>query len=100
MGTLDVDPSRMKGDAEAFTTISDAADEITSYMRNALHLLGEFWGNDKVGDTFIAQWSPSVNGLLEAFTGVGSGMRLTAGGINDSADLYIRSNEVNTELAR
>lgn len=100
MSTLNVDTNQMTVDADGFSRISMVTGEISSYLRNALGLLGEFWGNDKVGSEFLAEWDPAVSGLLDTFAGLGDGMRVTAVGIVNSANLYKKSNIVNSELAR
>ena len=100
MDPLQVDTNQMTVDAESFARISTVTADISSYLRNALGLLGEFWGNDKVGSEFLAQWDPAVRGLLDTFAGLGDGMRFTAVGIVNSADLYKKSNIINSGLAR
>ena len=100
MDPLHVDTTQMITDAQGFHDISAAADKIGSYLRNSLNLLGSFWGNDKVGGEFLAQWDPAVRGLLDTFTGIGDGMRSTALGVIKSANLYKKSNVINSELVR
>jgi uncharacterized protein YukE len=99
MSTLDVDPAQMSRDAQGFSEISTVANQIGSYMQNALNGLGNFWGSDHVGNTFAATWDPSIQGLQDTFSAIGNGMRATSDGINTSADLYQRANDVNTHLA-
>ncbi len=99
MGILNVDMMQMTIDAEGFSHVSAKANEISSYMKNALRHLGNFWGNDKVGSEFIAEWDRGVQGLFDTLTGVHDGMRYTGDGVKLSADLYKKSNVINTGLA-
>jgi uncharacterized protein YukE len=96
---LNVNTTQMSEDAEGFSRISQVANQIRSYMENGLGNLGAFWGSDSVGNQFIAEWNPSIQGLQDTLSGVGDGMQATSNGINTSADLYDRANDVNTDLA-
>src|SRR5260370_9959278 len=100
MGTLSVDPTQMHTDAEGFNLISTKSGEIASYLRNALDLLGSFWGNDAVGREFLSQWDPAVRGMIDALTGIGDGILKTSNGIITPADLYKKSNYINTAMVR
>jgi hypothetical protein len=97
MSVLSVNTDQMNVDADGFTGISQLAGEISSYLRNSLALLGNFWGTDTVGSQFLAEWQPAINGLIETLSGLGDGMKSTALGIVDSAELYHKSNVVNSE---
>jgi hypothetical protein len=99
MGTLQVNTSQMNNDAEGFYRISQVGDQIASYLQNALNGLGKFWGNDKVGDQFIAEFGPGINGLVGSFYGFKDGFKATGDSVNTSAGLYQKSNDVNSELA-
>jgi hypothetical protein len=96
---LSVNPGQMTQDADGFSQISEVANQIGSYLRNGLAGLGNFWGDDSVGNTFIENWQPGVTGLEDTCSDIGGGMRATSNGINTSADLYTRANDVNTDLA-
>jgi hypothetical protein len=98
MSELEVNMAQMAADAEGFTDISTAAEDITTYMQKALALLGKFWGNDLVGDTFFDQWDPATSGLLDTMSGFGDGMLATSLGVINSANLYKKSNDINSEL--
>jgi uncharacterized protein YukE len=99
MSELEVNMTQMTVDAGGFSDISTLSGEIGSYLRNSLSLLGDFWGNDTVGHEFVAQWNPAISGLLDTLSGIGDGMKGTADGVINSANLYRKSNEVNSELA-
>ena len=99
MSELDVNMTQMTVDAEGFTRIASVSGEIGSYLENSLGILGKFWGNDSVGHEFLAEWDPAISGLLETLSGIGDGMNFTALGVINSANLYKKSNLINSELA-
>jgi hypothetical protein len=96
---LNVNMAQMNDDAEGFSRISEVAGQIGSYLQNALGGLGDFWGNDHVGNEFVATWNPSIQSLQDTISGIGDGMRATSDGITTSANLYQRANDINTHLA-
>src|ERR1700678_2144394 len=99
MSDLDVNMTQMTLDADGFINISSLSEKIGSDLRDSLSLLGDFWGDDTVGGEFLAQWGPSISGLLDTLSGLGDGMDATAVGVVTSATLYRKSNEVNEDLA-
>jgi hypothetical protein len=99
MDNLNVNPAQMYMDAGGFYEIYTVAKQITSYLQNEMGGLGNFWGNgDSFGDTFLATWRPGVDGLGDTTTQIGTGMQDTQDKVLDSADLYTKSDEVNTDM--
>jgi uncharacterized protein YukE len=95
---LDVNTSQMDQDAESYFNISTVVDQIGSQLQNRLSELGNFWGDDKVGNEFTAQWLPAIQGLAGSASGVSDGMKAVANGIKTSSGLLKNSNEVNSDL--
>ncbi|HEY2579887.1 MAG TPA: hypothetical protein VGI74_26540 [Streptosporangiaceae bacterium] len=100
MENLNVSPEQMNWDADGFYEIYTVSNEITSYLRNGISRLGNFYGNDDFGAKFLETWQPGVDGLVETTDGIGTGMKTTSTKITDSASLYKTSNDVNNGLVR
>jgi len=99
MDNLNVNPAQMYMDAGAFYEIYTVANQISSYLRNEMDELGEFWGKgDVFGDTFLATWQPGVDGLGGMATQIGEAMDETGAGVENSARQYTKTNDDNSDM--
>ena len=97
MEPLEVDPEKLAASSDAFTTIADTAHRIADGTKGGVAGAGDFAGGGPFGDAFHRLFDPSIRGITDAIHGLGDGMAGTAGKLKDTASLYKKSDEVNTE---
>jgi hypothetical protein len=82
-----------------FAEVGDTARTIVQNLQDGLANLTPIAGTDKYGQAFDAQFNPSVDAAGSVLTGVQGGMDKTVTDLQQTALLYTKSNEVNTDLA-
>jgi hypothetical protein len=85
---LEVDPKTLIASSGNFIRIAEVARDIGDGLREELAGLGDFAGNDPFGRAFHDDVDPSVNGLVNTLTNLGTGMDGTADGLKNSAAGY------------
>jgi hypothetical protein len=96
MADLEVDPNKLAKDGDEFNNLASVAYSIYGSLSRAVSLIS-FPENDEVGKLFSEQWNSLVNGAKGMLLGFRDGMTGVAGNVLDTAALYQKSNEVNTE---
>ena len=98
---LDVDPDSMMDEANQFDDINGIADGIANLLYNAMHGLGPFWGDptrDKFAAEFVQNWTPTMGGMKDSLSGVGSNMTDIGDNLRTSGKLFENSNGINGEM--
>ena len=96
MADLEVDPIRLAKDGDEFNNLASVAYSIYGSLSRAVSLI-TFPDDDKVSQLFSEQWNSLVRGTQEMLLGFRDGMTGAASNVFNTAALYQKSNEVNTE---
>jgi hypothetical protein len=95
---LNVKPADIRAAGDAFNTISQTATDIWGGFYTALTSLGNFYGDDKVGQVFSQQFQPAVDAARDLLSGIGIGMGQTGSDLGNTAALYTKADDVNTDM--
>jgi hypothetical protein len=96
MANLEVDPIKLAKDGDEFNNLASVAYSIYGSLSRAVSLI-TFPDDDKVSQLFSEQWNSLVRGTQEMLLGFRDGMTGVASNVFNTAALYQKSNEVNTE---
>jgi hypothetical protein len=96
MADLEVDAERLAKDGDEFNNLAAVAYSIYGSLARGAALI-TFPEDDEVSKLFSEQWNSLVSGAGGMLLGFRDGMTGVAGNVFDTAALYHKSNEVNTE---
>ncbi|HET7014918.1 MAG TPA: hypothetical protein VFI65_13470 [Streptosporangiaceae bacterium] len=96
MADLEVDPDRLAKDGDEFNNLASVAYSIYGSLAKAASLI-KFPDDDEISKVFAEQWNSLVNGAKGMLLGFKDGMTNVSGNVFDTAALYKKSNDVNTE---
>ena len=96
MANLEVDPDKLAKDGDEFNNLASVAYSIYGSLSKAVSLIS-FPDDDEVSKLFSQQWNSLVNGTKGMLLGFRDGMTGVASNVFDTAALYQKSNDVNTE---
>ena len=96
MANLEVDPNQLAKDGDEFNNLASVAYSIYGSLSRAVSLI-TFPDDDEVSKLFSEQWNSLVNGAKGMLLGFRDGMTGVASNVFDTAALYQKSNDVNTE---
>jgi hypothetical protein len=96
MADLEVDATQLAKDGDQFNNLASVAYSIYSALARGAAFL-TFPGDDPVSQMFSGQWNSLVNGAEGLLLGFRDGMTGVAGNVFNTAALYQKSNDVNTE---
>jgi hypothetical protein len=82
-----------------FSEVAETARLIVANVQERLANIAPIAGTDTYGQAFNSQFNPAVDAAASVLTGVQGGMDKTVTDLKQTADLYTKSNEVNTDLA-
>jgi hypothetical protein len=96
MANLEVDPIQLAKDGDEFNNLASVAYSIYGSLSRAVSLIS-FPDDDKVSQLFSEQWNSLVRGTQGMLLGFRDGMTGVASNVFNTAALYQKSNDVNTE---
>jgi hypothetical protein len=96
MANIEVDPATLAKDGDEFNNIAAVARSISAALARGARLI-TFPEDDEVSRAFSEGWNALIGGATRLFDGFGDGMTKVSGNVYDTAALYAKSNEVNTE---
>jgi hypothetical protein len=96
MANLEVDPNQLAKDGDEFNNLASVAYSIYGSLSRAVSLIS-FPDDDKVSQLFSEQWNSLVRGTQGMLLGFRDGMTGVASNVFNTAALYQKSNDVNTE---
>jgi hypothetical protein len=99
MAVFNVNPGQISADSLQFQTLAQFAQGIHDTLSGYLEELGDFAGNDVVGQQFSAQWNPAVQVVHSLLTGFTTTMTQAGVNLSSTADSYAKANDVNTHIA-
>ena len=99
MSELSVDPAQVGADSQRFADLGQVAQGIYSDLQYWLDQLGDFAGDDEVGQQFKAQWKPGIGAAQNLLSGFQQLVSNMGDALKTTADLYTKANDVNTDLA-
>ncbi len=93
---LNVSPDTILAASTDFGDVGDTARIIDGNLQDGLGVLDV--GDDEYGAAFNRTFLPAINATSQVLLGVRDGMNSTVQNLRNTANLYTRSNEVNTDL--
>jgi ABC-type transporter Mla subunit MlaD len=96
---MDVSAGDILDSSGNFAEVANTAQNIVQSLQDGLANLAPIAGSDTYGQAFSAQFNPAVEAAAGVLTGVQGGMNKTVTDLQQTALLYTKSNEVNTDLA-
>jgi hypothetical protein len=96
MADLELDAIQLDKDGNEFDTMASVAYSIYSSLARGAALI-TFPDNDPVSELFSKTWDSLVEGAKGMMLGFRDGMTGVATNVHNTAALYQKSNEVNTE---
>jgi hypothetical protein len=96
MADLEVDATKLAKDGDEFNNLAAVAYSIYGSLARGVSMI-TFPEDDKVSQLFSEQWNSLVRGAQGMLLGFRDGMTGVAGNVFNTAALYQKSNEVNTE---
>jgi hypothetical protein len=91
-----VSPDSILAASTDFGGVGDTAQQIDGNLQAGLAFIDV--GDDQFGAAFKASFWPAITVTTQVLDGVRDGMHTTASNLQNTAALYTRSNEVNTDL--
>ncbi len=96
MADLEVDAANLSKDGDEFNNLASVAYSIYGSLARAAALI-TFPEDDDISRMFSEQWNSLVGGAQGMLLGFRDGMTKVAGNVQNTAELYQKSNEVNAE---
>ena|ERR1700761_7013357 len=96
MADIEVDANDLAKDGDEFNNLASVAYSIYGSLSRAASFL-TFPDDDEVSKLFSDQWNSLVNGTKGLLLGFRDGMTGVAGNVFSTAELYQKSNDVNSE---
>jgi hypothetical protein len=93
---LEVDADKLSQDGDEFNNIASIAYSIYGFLAKGASMIS-FPADDDISNLFAGQWNNLVEGTKTILQGFRGGMSDVATNVQTTADLYKKSNVVNTE---
>jgi uncharacterized protein YukE len=88
-----MDPDAVKDGAGKFGPVADQLDDATTALTNAIHSLGNCWGDDDSGKEFAKDYVPGSQQAVDAFGSLAESIRGMQKNITDGAAAHQNTNE-------
>ncbi len=96
MADIEVDANDLAKDGDEFNNLASLAYSIYGSLARGVSLIS-FPADDEVSNLFSEQWDSLVNGAKGMLLGFRDGMTDVASNVFTTAELYQKSNDVNTD---
>ncbi len=96
MADLEVDAANLSKDGDEFNNLASVAYSIYGSLARAAALI-TFPVDDDISQMFSGQWNSLVDGAKGMLLGFRDGMTRVSGDVQNTAELYQKSNKVNAE---
>ncbi len=97
---LNVSPAAILAASTEFADVADTARRIRQDLEDRLKGLSPIAGDDEMGHVFAARFGPAADATTLVLEGVSDGMTKTTEDLQNTAGLYTKANNVNTDLGR
>jgi hypothetical protein len=99
MDDLSVNPEYIVANSQLIDDMRTSSSDIWNTLNDRLSGLGDFAGDDQVGESFYSQWKPGIQSVGDLMVGFSHSLGQDVDNTANTGSLYQKADDVNTELS-
>ncbi len=98
MDELSVNPAYIVANSQLLDDMRTSSSDIWNTLNDKLAGLGDFAGDDQVGESFYSQWKPGIQSIGDLMLGFSKSLGQDLDNTVNTGLLYNKADEVNTDI--